>query len=142
MNWWIALGICFILWSTYAIPGNLAEKTHGVSVNMFFETLAFIGVTILLQEQILESWPKITTNSALLGLLMGIGSAVGFYFFLTAISLAPGTKGIALVILVAGVTFPLQGALFGLFGGEVLALHQWLAICGMGGCIALYNWKF
>lgn len=141
MTWTIALVICFALWSTYTIPGNFAEKVHGVSVNMLFETLAFAGVTILLSGRITESLPKVTLNSALLGSLMGIGSAVGFYFFLTAISLAPDTKIVALVILVAGVTFPVGAALFSFFG-EALALHQWLAIGGMGVSIAVYNWKF
>ncbi len=108
---------------------------------MLFETVAFIAVTFLLKGKILEALPRITVTSAVEASLMGIGSAVGFYFFLTAISLSPGTKGIALVLLVAGLSFPAQGALFALLG-ESLALHQWLAILGMGGCIALYNWKF
>ena len=141
MTWITALALCFVLWSTYMIPGNFAEKIHGVSVNMFFETAAFVAVTVFLGGRIAENFPQVTLKSAVLGSLMGIGSAVGFYFFLVAISLAPGTRGIALVLLVAGVTFPLQGALFSLLG-EALAVHQWLAIVGMGACIALYNWKF
>ena len=141
MTYTIALLACYILWSAYAIPGNLAEKVHGVQMNMLFETLAFIGVTFFLRSKIMEALPRVTVTSAIEASLMGIGSAVGFYFFLTALSLAPGTKGIALVILVAGLTFPTQGALFA-FLGESLAIHQWLAIAGMGGCIVLYNWKF
>lgn len=140
MSYITALVLCFVLWSVYAIPGNMAEKVHGVQVNMMFETLAFIGVTMLLSGKIVEAWPKVTMISTVQGSLMGIGSAVGFYFFLMALSLAPGTKGIALVILVAGMTFPVQGALFALLG-EPLAMRQWLAILGMGGCIVLYNWK-
>lgn len=140
MSFLLALGLCFILWSVYAIPGNMAEKVHGVQVNMLFETLAFIGVTLLLSEKILESLPKVTALSALQGSLMGIGSAVGFYFFLTALSLAPSSKELALVILVAGISFPVQGALFAVLG-QPLALHQWAAIAGMAGCIVLYNWK-
>jgi drug/metabolite transporter (DMT)-like permease len=75
---------------------------------------------------------------------MGIGSAVGFYFFLVALSLAPNVKVIALIILIAGISFPMQGALFSLFGvdDEKLQPHQWLAILGMAGCIFIYNFKF
>ncbi len=142
MNWITALIICFVLWSTYAIPGNSAEKVHGVSVNFLFETLAFIGVTIILSSKILEGLPNVTMKSGMQASMMGIGSAVGFYFFILALSLAPDAKIIALVVLVAGITFPIQGALFGFFGGDALATHQWLAILGMGACIALYNWKF
>ena len=141
MTYTIALLACFILWSAYAIPGNLAEKVHGTPVNMLFETIAFIGVTFLLKGKIIEALPKVTMISALEASLMGIGSAVGFYFFLTALSLASGTKGIVLVILIAGLTFPTQSALFSLLG-ESLAVHQWLAILGMSGCIVLFNWKF
>ena len=143
MNWILAMLICFVLWRTYAIPGNFAEKVHGVPVNILFETVAFIGVTILLSGKIIEGFPKITANSAVLGSLMGLGSAVGFYFFLMALSLAPGTKGIVLVVLVAGITFPVQSALFSFFGevGEALNMRQWLAIVGMGASIVLYNWK-
>jgi hypothetical protein len=140
MNWIIAMSLCFILWSTYAIPGNFAEKVHGVSVNMLFETIAFVGITILLSGKIYEGLPRVTAGSATLGLLMGLGSAVGFYFFLAALSLAPGTKGIVLVVLVAGITFPVQSALFSFFG-EALSLHQWLAIAGMGVSLIVYNWK-
>lgn len=140
MNWIFAMVMCFILWSTYAIPGNFAEKVHGVSVNMLFETIAFVGVTFLLSGKILEGLPKVTAGSATLGILMGIGSAVGFYFFLTALSLAPGTKGIVLVVLVAGITFPIQSALFS-FLGEALTLRQWLAIVGMGISLVAFNWK-
>ncbi|OGZ07742.1 MAG: hypothetical protein A3D65_01410 [Candidatus Lloydbacteria bacterium RIFCSPHIGHO2_02_FULL_50_13] len=142
MNWTLALLLCFVLWTTYAIPGNLAEKVHGVSVNMLFETLAFVVVAFFLSGKILADISKVTLTSGIQASLMGIGSAVGFYFFLTALSLAPGTKGLALVILVAGMTFPAQSALFGLFSGGGLAVHQWLAIAGMGACIGLYNWKF
>ena len=141
MSYGLALLLCFILWSVYAIPGNMAEKVHGVQVNMLFETLAFIGVTALLSGKIVEALPKVTAVSAFQGSLMGIGSAVGFYFFLTALSFAAGTKEIALLLLVAGLTFPAQGALFAVLG-ESLAIHQWLAMLGMGGCIARYNWKF
>lgn len=144
MNWILAMILCFVLWSTYAVPGNFAEKTHGVSVNMLFETLAFIGVAILLSGKILEGLPKVTPTSALLASLMGLGSAVGFYFFLTALSLAPNTKGIVLVVLMAGVTFPVQSALFSLFGKaeDALSLRQWLAIAGMGVSIIAYNWNW
>lgn len=142
MNWIYALVLCFILWATYAIPGNLAAKVHGVSVNMLFETLAFVGVTFFLSGKIMVDISKVTLTSGVQATLMGIGSAVGFYFFLTALSLAPNVKTLALVILVAGMTFPAQGALFGLLGKETLEIHQWLAIIGMGACIALYNWKF
>ncbi len=141
MSWILAVALCFILWSTYAIPGNLAEKTHGVSVNMLFETLAFIGVTLLLGSKIIEGLPKVTLSSAALASMMGAGSALGFYFFLTALSLAPGTKGIVLVVLIAGVTFPVQSALFSFFG-EALSTQQWVAIIGMGASLVLYNWKF
>lgn len=138
MNWILAMSLCFILWSVYAIPGNFAEKTHGVSVNMLFETLAFIGVTALLSSKIIEGLPKVTINSAILGSLMGIASALGFYFFITALSMAP-SKGIILVVLVAGVTFPMQSALFSFFG-DPLSTRQWIAIAGMGLCLVLYNW--
>ncbi len=140
MNWIIAMALCFILWSVYAIPGNFAEKVHGVSVNMLFETIAFVGVAILLSGRICEGLPRVTAGSATLGLLMGLGSAVGFYFFLTALSLAPGTKGIVLVVLVAGITFPMQSVLFSFFG-EALSLRQWLAIVGMGVSLIVFNWK-
>lgn len=144
MNWILAMVLCFILWSTYAVPGNFAEKTHGVSVNMLFETLAFIGVVILLSGKILEGLPKVTPTSALLASLMGLGSAVGFYFFLTALSLAPGPKGLALVVLVAGVSFPVQSAIFSFFGKaeDALSVRQWLAIAGMGVSIIAYNWNW
>lgn len=141
-SWVAPLALCFVLWSVYAIPGNFAEKVHGVSVNMLFETIAFIGVSLLLSGKIAEGLPKVTSYSAGLGLLMGAGSAVGFYFFLQALSLAPGAKAFALIFLVAGVTFPVQGALFSFFGGDALELRQWLAIAGMVVCIVIYNWKF
>lgn len=140
MNYYMALTLCFILWSVYAIPGNMAEKVHGVQVNMLFETLAFIGVTIFLAGKIIPALPKVTMMSAFQGSLMGIGSAVGFYFFIMALSLAPGAKGIAFILLVAGLTFPAQGAIFALMG-ESLRSEQWLAIVGMIGCILLYKWK-
>lgn len=134
--------ICFVLWSVYAIPGNMAEKVHGVSVNMMFETIAFIVVTLMLGGKILENLPRVTTNSAVLGLLMGAGSALGFYFFISALSNAPGARGLVLVVLVAGVTFPMQGLLFSFFGGgEALNLRQWLAMAGMGASLVVYNWK-
>ena len=143
MTYTIAMVLCFVLWSIYAIPGNMAEKIHGVHVNMLFEALAFISVAALLSGKILEALPKVTAASAFQGALMGAGSAVGFYFFLVALSLATGSKEIALLLLVTGLSFPIQGALFALTGmGESLAVHQWLAIMGMAGCIALYNWKF
>lgn len=142
MNWILALSLCFLLWSTYAIPGNLSEKVHGVSVNMLFETLAFIGVTLLLSGRIVTDISKVTLASGIQGSLMGVGSAVGFYFFLMALSLAPGMRSIVLVVLVAGMTFPVQSALFGLYSGEMLAVRQWVAIAGMGVCVALFNWKF
>lgn len=142
MNWIIALLLCSVLWSTYMLPGNLAEKVHGVSVNFLFETLAFVGVTFFLGGKISTDISKVTLTSGMQSSLMGIGSAVGFYFFLVAISLAPGIKSIALVLLVAGMTFPISSALFGFFGGEALAIHQWLAILGMGGCVILFNLKF
>lgn len=143
MNWIVALFLCFVLWSTYAIPGNMAEKVHGVSVNMLFGTLAFVGVALLLSGKIMTDLPKVTLLSGAQASLMGLGSAVGFYFFLTALSLSPSTKILSLVILVAGISFPAQSALAGYFvDGTKLALHQWLAIGGMGACIALFNWKF
>lgn len=140
----IPLIICFILWSTYAIPGTMAEKTHGVSVNMLFETLAFIGVSILLSGKIYADLPKVTLVSGLQASLMGAGSALGFYFFLKALSMAPGATGFALILLVAGVTFPIQGALNSLkwFGNEPLSMQQWFAIVCMMFSIGLYNWKF
>ncbi|MEK7118162.1 MAG: hypothetical protein AAB869_00980 [Patescibacteria group bacterium] len=141
MNWIYAVTLCFVLWATYAIPGNLAEKVHGVSINMLFETIAFVGVTFFLGGKILADISKVTLTSGIQASLMGIGSAVGFYFFLMALSLAPNAKTLALVILVAGMTFPAQGALFGFFGGEALSTRQWLAIAGMGACIFLYSWK-
>lgn len=140
MTYSIALLICFALWTVYAIPGNMAEKVHGVPVNMVFETLAFIGVTLLLTPKIMGALPKVTLVSATQASLMGIGSAVGFYFFITAIGLAPGAKGIAFVFLVAGLTFPAQGAIFAMMG-ESLRSEQWVAIAGMVGCILLYKWK-
>lgn len=143
MNWIVALTLSFVLWVAYAIPGTYAEKTHGVSVNILFETLAFMGITILLSGKILESLPKVTVISSVQASCMGIGSALGFYFFLQALSNAPGARGFALVLLVAGITFPAQGALFSLIpGAESLAAHQWYAILGMVACIFIYNWKF
>lgn len=118
-----------------------AEKVHGVSVNFLFETLAFVGTTLLLSGRIMADLPKVTIVSGMQASLMGIGSAVGFYFFIMAFSLAPGAKAIALILLVGGISFPVQGALFSFFG-EALATHQWIAIGGMAGCIALYNLKF
>jgi len=141
MNWIVALSICFVLWSTYLLPGSLAEKVHGVHVNFLFETLAFAAVTFFLGRGILSDLSKITLISGIQASLMGIGSAVGFYFFLSAISLAPGTKSVALIILVSGISFPMQSALFSIFG-EALAINQWLAILGMIACIICYNWKF
>jgi drug/metabolite transporter (DMT)-like permease len=142
MNWILAMVICFVLWSIYAIPGNMAEKVHGVSVNMAFETLAFILVTLMFGGKIVENLPKVTASSATFGLMMGVGSALGFYFFLLALSNAPGARGLALVVLVAGVSFPVQSLLFSFFGdGEALNLRQWLAIAGMGTSLVIYNWK-
>lgn len=144
MSWIVAMMLCFILWSAYAIPGNVAEKVHGTPVNMLFETLAFVMVAILLSGKIIEGMPRVTLNSAMLASLMGIGSAVGFYLFLTALSLAPGTKGIVLVVLMAGITFPVQGALFSFSGKaeDTLSLRQWLAIAGMGVSLIVYNWNW
>lgn len=120
----------------------MAEKVHGVSVNMAFETLAFILVTLMFGGKIVENLPKVTAGSATLGLMMGVGSALGFYFFLLALSNAPGARGLALVVLVAGVSFPVQSLLFSFFGdGEALNLRQWLAIAGMGASLVAYNWK-
>ncbi len=148
MNWIVSLTICFVLWSTYVLPGNVAEKTHGVSINFFFETMAFVLVTVLLWSKVIEDAPKVTFQSGTLGMFMGLGSAIGFYFFLSALSLAPNTKAVMLVILVAGVTFPLQSALAGMiFGvegikglGSIRPL-QWVALGGMISSIILFNWK-
>lgn len=140
--WLASLAVCFVLWSAYAIPGNMAGKTHGASVNFLFETLAFIAISAMMSEKIMADLPKVTWTSAAQASLMGLGSALGFYFFLHALNLAPGTAGIALVLLVAAVTLPLQGALFSLFGGDALSWQQWLALAGMISCIVLYNWKF
>jgi drug/metabolite transporter (DMT)-like permease len=142
--WLAPLAACFVLWSTYTIPGKFAQKVHGVPVNFMFEALAFAGVVLLLSGKIVADLPKVTWTSGFYGSLMGLGSAVGFYFFLQALNLAPGTSSVALILLVAGITFPVQGALFSLkiFGGEPLSTQQWIALLGMGGCIALYNLKF
>jgi|GEM_PF-5424186 hypothetical protein len=140
MTYAVALLSCFVLWSVYALPGNAAEKIHGVGVNMAFETMAFILVTMLLGSKILAALPQVTLKSAALGTAMGLGSALGFYFFLTALSLAPGTRGMVLVLLVAGLSFPMQGILFALMG-EPLATRQWLAVAGMTASIVVYNWR-
>ena len=62
MTWITALVLCFVLWSTYMVPGNFAEKIHGVSVNMFFETAAFVAVTIFLGGRIAENLDRKSTR--------------------------------------------------------------------------------
>ncbi|MBU4142732.1 EamA family transporter [Patescibacteria group bacterium] len=126
MNWKIACLIAFATWSIYGFFGERAGKIHGEKINLIFETLAFILLAVVAASDAVGDFHKVTGRSAFNASMMGLLSAVGFWFMLYALKVVPQEQtGVALLI--SGM-FPVGAMLVSHFVSAPLVGWQWAGI--------------
>lgn len=135
MNWKIACLVAFAMWSVYGFFGERASKIHGEKVNLIFETLAFIFLSVIAAASGIDDFRKTTVNSAINASVMGLLSAGGFYFVLYALRVAP-QQDTALVILISGL-FPIGTAVVSHFILGPLSVMQWVGVSLAGAGMVL-----
>ncbi len=126
MNWKVACLIAFAMWSVYGFFGERAAKVHGEKVNMIFETLAFIALSLMVAMGRIKDFGKVTATSALQASAMGLLSAGGFYFVLYAMRVAH-QQDTALILLISGM-FPVGAAVISNFIISPLSITQWAGV--------------
>lgn len=139
MNWKTACFAALVMWSAYGFFGERAAKIHGDKVNMIFETLAFIALTLIAALSGIGDFKKITGGSAINASAMGFLSAGGFWFVLYAFKVVPQNETF-LVLLISGM-FPVMAAVVSNFIVAPLSIYQWLGVAMAGGGLILVSWK-
>ncbi len=126
MSWKIACLVAFAMWSVYGFFGERAGKIHGEKVNLIFETVAFILLALVATTSATGDFSKITGKSAFNASMMGLLSAVGFWFMLYALKVVPQQQtGVALLI--SGM-FPVGAMLVSNFVAAPLVTWQWVGV--------------
>lgn len=126
MGWKFACFIAFAMWSVYGFFGERAGKIHGEKVNLIFETVAFVLLALIAAGDAIGDFHKVTGKSAINASMMGLLSAVGFWFMLYALKVVPQEQtGIALLI--SGM-FPVGAILISNFVAAPLVMWQWVGV--------------
>lgn len=137
MDWKDASLTTLLLWGMYGIFASKAGEVHGAKVSLVFEAAAFVILAVVVAGGSLGEFAKVTRWSFLFASLMGLFSAVGFYFLLYALRLAP--ENLSAIILITGL-YSVITVVINHFLGSHLAPHQW-AGAGFGIlAVVLVNW--
>lgn len=129
MDWKFASFGALLLWGTYGIFGAKAGEVHGEKVNMAFEAFAMVLVSLFVLFAIKNAtadFSKITLQSSIFALIMGLMSAGGMFLQLYALRVAPDQVG--LIILISGM-FPMITVITTYFMGQHFTAQQWIGIC-------------
>lgn len=135
--WRIGCLIAFGMWSCYGFFAERAAKVHGEKINLIFETLAFIVLSLIVNMSGIKDFDKVTATSTLNASIMGLLSAGGFYFVLHAMRVAP-QKDMPLVLLISGM-FPIGAAVISNFIITPLSGVQWAGAVLVGIGMVLVN---
>jgi len=130
--------IALSMWGVYSIPGNKATEVHGEKMTLLFETAAFIILCTFVSLRATGDFAKVTVSSALNASVMGLLSAGGFYFMLSAMNASP--KNLTTIVLIAG-SYPAITAIVSHFCGQPLSTHQWVGVATVMAGLVLVNWK-
>lgn len=136
--WRLYAFLALAAWGVYSIPGNKATAVHGEKVSLLFETAAFILLCLVVSRHVAVDFPKVTWTSAVNAAIMGLLSAGGFYFMLTAMGASP--KNMTAIVLITG-SYPAVTAVVAHFIGQPLSLHQWIGVTAVVGGLVLVNYK-
>lgn len=140
MNWFIPSLGALLLWGTYQIPCTTAGSIHGEKVNMAFETVGFILLTViaLVSSNAWSDFHKITGKSAVNGAIFALMSAGGFYLMLYALRVAPAK--LPIISLISGM-FPFVLVIATSFQGTRYTPVQWLGVALGVVALTLVNLK-
>lgn len=142
MDWRLVSMAPLFMWALYLVFASLASNAHGEKVTMAVEALAMMVVAggVLVFSGVSEfrrATPLSLTFAGIMGMMSALGVLVQFYAFRIA---PPDQQG---VVGMLGGMYPILGvvifygmAKFGLAGGSVLSLRQWLGVA----CGALALW--
>ena len=136
--WRLYAVMALAMWGVYSIPGNKATEVHGEKMTLLFETVAFVLLCALVSLRATGDFAKITAASAFNASVMGVLSAGGFYFMLSAMNASP--RNLTTIVLIAG-SYPAITAIVSHFLGQPLSLHQWVGVGTVMTGLALVNWK-
>jgi drug/metabolite transporter (DMT)-like permease len=136
MDWKMASFSALLCWGVYAIFGDEAGKIHGEKISLVFEAMAFVLLSLIVMNGSATDFSKVTKTSFIFASLMGLFSAVGFYFFLYALRVSPGN--LSLIMVITGAC-PLITVVISYFRGANLNPYQWIGITFVSIGIVLIN---